>query len=87
MNLTEKQYNELRQNGYESKCYGADIEPFSAFGEAVYITNSYDEIKDFKTTTVDISDCETWEIEPEEWYLGIQEAIENAMFWYEDNLD
>lgn len=81
MKLTREQYADALSRGFTPHQH-----KLSGFAEACYDMNSYDDIKECKTSPVDRVDCKTWQIDKDAWREAQVEAIETAMADHSDQL-
>ncbi len=82
MELTNEEYASLKSAGLESQ---DTIE--SPFGGACFNDCMAADIMGFATDTPDPADMTPWGISEEEWREGQKEALQYAMYWYEDDMD
>lgn len=79
MKLTQKQFATLQANGL---C--PENHTLSGFAEACFNMNSADELMDFATADADATDMREWDINVDEWRAAQREALEFAMFNYDE---
>lgn len=84
MKLNTEQYNTLKNTGLNAEYYGSDDSPMIPFGEACYNDNCADDLINYKTAEPDNADMENWGIDEQEWRNGQKEALQLAMWFYED---
>lgn len=77
--LNQAQYNTLIAKGLKAQDHS-----LSAFAEACYDSNSYENLLAALDNEADTTDCKDWDISAEEWKESIKQALEVAMYWYED---
>lgn len=82
MELSKKEYSELVKSGLKSS--DSSLSPFA---EACYDSNSYDELKNFSNDEPDDADMKTWDISDGEWRDCQKEALELAMYYFEDEIE
>lgn len=77
--LNQSQYNTLVAKGLKAQDHS-----LSGFAEACYDDNSYEDLVAALDNEADATDCETWNINAEEWGDSIKQSLEVAMYWYKD---
>jgi hypothetical protein len=87
MKLNAQQYAAAQSLGIKSHLYHGDHDKLSRFGEACFNSNSFDDLKDFQTATPCDTDMANWNIDADAWRQGQEEAIEQAMSDYEDEIE
>lgn len=77
--LNKAQYLTLANKGLKSS-----DESISGFAEACYDDNSFEDLVTGLDAKADATDCKAWSISAEEWKDGIKQALQLAMYHYED---
>lgn len=77
--LNKAQYENLAIKGLKSQDY-----KLTGFAEACYDNNTYEDLVTGLDADADAVDCEAWGISGKEWQESIRQALEVAMYWYED---
>ena len=77
--LNQTQYNTLVAKGLEAQDHS-----LNGFAEACYNDGSFEELVTALDNEADATDCKDWGINAEEWKESIKQALEVAMYWYED---
>ena len=77
--LTQAQYNTLLNQGFKAQDHS-----LNSFAEACYDDGSFEELATALDNDADTTDCQSWGISGEEWKESIKQALEVAMYWYED---
>lgn len=77
--LNQAQYNTLVNKGFKAQDHS-----LSGFAEACYNDNSYEELVTGLDDGANNVDCKAWDITAQEWKESIKQALEVAMYWYED---
>lgn len=78
--LNQSQYNTLVAKGLKAQDHS-----LSGFAEACYDYNTYDDLVTALDNDADPADCKAWDIDTQEWRESIKQALELAMYWYEDD--
>lgn len=77
--LNQAQYNTLLNRGLKAQDHS-----LNGFAEACYDDGSFEDLASALNNEADATDCKTWNISAEEWRESIKQALEVAMYWYED---
>lgn len=77
--LNQTQYNTL-----VTKDLKAQDHSLNGFAEACYDDGNFEELVTALDSDADTTDCQSWGITAEEWRESIKQALEVAMYWYED---
>ncbi|MGP5041090.1 hypothetical protein [Psychrobacter celer] len=77
--LNQAQYNTLVNKGFKAQDHA-----LNGFAEACYDDGSYAELITAIGNEADATDCKAWSVSAEEWEESIKQALEVAMYWYED---
>lgn len=77
--LNQAQYNTLVTKGLKAQDHS-----LSGFAEACYDDGSFEGLVTALDSEADTTDCKNWDVSAEEWKESIKQALEVAMYWYED---
>lgn len=77
--LNKVQYNILVTKGLKAQEHS-----LNGFAEACYDDGNFEELAIALDSAADTTDCKNWDISAEEWKESINQALEVAMYWYED---
>lgn len=77
--LNQAQYNTLVAKGLKAQDHS-----LSGFAEACYDDGSFEDLVTALDSEADTTDCKAWDIDAQDWKESIKQALEVAMYWYED---
>ena len=77
--LNQAQYNTLVTKGLKAQDHS-----LSGFAEACYDDGGFEELVTALDSEADTIDCKAWDIDAQGWKESIKQALEFAMYWYED---
>lgn len=82
MTLTQEQYETLKAMGLTS-CENMTQTPLSGFVESCFREIPFERLIYFETDTPDRAELDTWGITEDDWRLGRELALQQAMFEFE----
>lgn len=77
--LNQAQYNTLVTKGLKAQDHN-----LNGFAEACYDDGNFEELVTALDYEGDATDCKNWDISAQEWKESIKQALEVAMYWYEN---
>lgn len=80
MKLTQPQFDTLTAKGLKPQKHA-----IAGFAEASFDDNSVESLLDFNEATPDRADMDAWEIDADQWRNAQREALETAMYYFEQD--
>ena len=77
--LNKSQYNALLCKGVQAQDHN-----LIGFAEACYDDGNFEDLVTALDSEADATDCKAWDITAQEWKESVNQALEVAMHWYED---